>query len=260
MNGRRRFLLGSLDLRFTRRSQSYLERRQFFEKMYSCYTVLRVTINEVVTVADAVRIRLERSLLSGDYSAGARVKDSHVAQKLGVARPTARVAVQSLIAEGFLERETGQSARVRRFSVQDVADIFRVRRLIEFEAVRAVCQGADTEPIRKSLARFSEVKDDQDWETAAQADMGFHAAVVAAADSPRLSRLFQTISTEIRLLMALLRPRYPQVSTLHDEHTALLDALVVGIPEEALQLWAAHLNDAEAFLSTRIPEEPSRDH
>ncbi|MDR6558529.1 DNA-binding GntR family transcriptional regulator [Arthrobacter pascens] len=219
-----------------------------------------MTINEVVTVADAVRIRLERSLLAGDYSAGARVKDSHVAQKLGVARPTARVAVQSLIAEGFLERETGQSARVRRFSVQDVADIFRVRRLIEFEAVRSVCQGANTEPIRESLARFSEVRDEQDWETAAQADMGFHAAVVEAAGSQRLSRLFQTISTEIRLLMALLRPRYLHVSTLHDEHTELLSALIAGNPDKALKLWAAHLDDAEAFLSTRTQEEVSREH
>lgn len=217
-----------------------------------------MTINEAVTVADAVRTRLERSLLAGDYSAGAHIKDSHVAQKLGVARPTARVAVQALIADGFLERETGRSARVRLFSVQDVADIFRVRRLIEFDAVRSVCQGADTEPIRESLAKFSEVKGDQDWETAAQADMGFHAAVVAAADSPRLSRLFQTISTEIRLLMALLRPRYPHVSTLHDEHTVLLNALAAGDQDHALQLWAAHLNDAEAFLSTRIREEPAR--
>ena len=183
-----------------------------------------------------------------------------MAQKLGVARPTARVAVQSLIAEGFLERETGQSARVRRFSVQDVADIFRVRRLIEFEAVRSVCQGANTEPIRESLARFSEVRDEQDWETAAQADMGFHAAVVEAAGSQRLSRLFQTISTEIRLLMALLRPRYLHVSTLHDEHTELLSALIAGNPDKALKLWAAHLDDAEAFLSTRTQEEVSREH
>ena len=217
-----------------------------------------MTIHEAVTVADAVRTRLEQSLLAGDYPAGAHVKDSHVAEKLGVARPTARVAVQSLIADGFLERETGRSARVRRFSVQDVADIFRVRRLIEFEAVRSVCQGAATEPIRESLARFSDVRDDQDWETAAQADMGFHAAVVAAADSPRLSRLFQSISTEIRLLMALLRPRYLEVSTLHDEHTVLLNALIAGVPDRALQLWAAHLNDAEEFLSTRIREDPSR--
>lgn len=209
-------------------------------------------IDQAVTVADVVRTRLERSLLAGDYSAGAEVKDSHVAQKLGVARPTARVAVQSLIADGFLERETGRSARVRRFSIQDVADIFRVRRLIEFEAVRSVCQGADTTRIRESLSRFSEVRDDQDWETAAQADMAFHSAVVAAADSPRLSRLFQTISTEIRLLMALLRPRYPHVSTLHDEHTELLNALSTGDSENALKLWAAHLDDAEAFLSTRI--------
>jgi DNA-binding FadR family transcriptional regulator len=141
-----------------------------------------VTI-DTVTVADAVRSCLERSLLAGDYPAGEEVRDTHVAQQLGVARPTSRAAVQALIAEGFLVRENGRSARVRRFSREDVTDIFRVRRLIEFEA-----------------------------------------------DSPRLSSLFQTISTEIRLLMALLRAHYPRISTLRDEH----------------------LEDAETFLGQRI--------
>jgi DNA-binding GntR family transcriptional regulator len=215
---------------------------------------LFVTI-DTVTVADAVRSRLERSLLAGDYPAGAEVRDTHVARQLGVARPTARVAVQALIADGFLIRESGKSARVRRFSRDDVADIFRVRRLIEFEAVRSVCKGAETSGISASLEKFSDVKDDQDWESAAQADMSFHSAVVAAAGSPRLSGLFQTISTEIRLLMALLRTHYPRISTLRDEHAELLGALKARDPDLALRLWTAHLEDAETFLSQEIGEE-----
>lgn len=207
---------------------------------------------DTVTVADAVRLRLERSLLAGDYPAGADVKDTHVAQQLGVARPTARVAVQALIASGLLVRENGKSAKVRQFSLDDVADIFRVRRLIEFEAVRSVCKGANTAAVQLSLDKFLDVKDDGDWETAAEADMGFHAAVVAAAGSPRLSALFQTISTEIRLLLALLRPRYARISALHDEHTELLQALTSGDTDQALHLWAAHLDDAETFLSSPV--------
>lgn len=222
--------------------------------MYSCYTVLAVTI-DTVTVADAVRSRLERSLLAGDYPAGAEVRDTHVAQQLGVARPTARVAVQALIADGFLVRESGKSARVRQFSEDDVADIFRVRRLIEFEAVRSVCKGADTSGIASSLEKFSEVKDDQDWESAAQADMYFHSSVVAAAHSPRLSNLFHAISTEIRLLLALLRPHYPYIATLRDEHRGLLDALDARDSELALRLWTAHLEDAETFLRQKIRED-----
>lgn len=210
---------------------------------------------DTVTVADAVRSRLERSLLAGDYPAGAEVRDTHVAQQLGVARPTARVAVQALIADGFLVRESGKSARVRRFSQDDVADIFRVRRLLEFEAVRSVCKGADTSGIAASLEKFSDVKDDQDWESAAQADMYFHSAVVAAADSPRLSSLFQTISTEIRLLMALLRTHYPRISTLRDEHKELLEALKDRDADLAIRLWRAHLEDAETFLRQKTREE-----
>lgn len=213
---------------------------------------------DTITVADAVRSRLERSLLAGDYPAGAEVRDTHVARQLGVARPTARVAVQALIADGFLVRESGKSARVRSFTPEDVADIFRVRRLIEFDAVVSVCNGGDTADIATSLEKFAAVKNDQDWESAAQADMCFHAAVVAAARSPRLSSLFQNISTEIRLLMALLRTHYPRISTLRDEHAGLLDALNSRDSDLALQLWAVHLEDAETFLSQRIGENMLR--
>lgn len=198
--------------------------------------------------------------MAGDYPAGFEVRDTHVAQQLGVARPTARVAVQALIADGFLVRENGKSARVRKFSTADVTDIFRVRRLIEFEAVRTVCEGVDTTAIHASLEKFSAVKNDGDWETAAEADMGFHSAVVEAAGSPRLSKLFQSISTEIRLLMALLRARYPQISTLQEEHTALLEVLNAGNSTKALRLWAAHLEDAETFLSGRISEGAAPGH
>jgi DNA-binding GntR family transcriptional regulator len=70
-----------------------------------------------------------------------------------------------------------------------------------------------------------------------------------------LNKLFQTISAEMRLLMALLRAHYPDISTLRDEHTELLQALDRRDSDEALRLWAAHLEDAEMFLSGRILEE-----
>jgi DNA-binding GntR family transcriptional regulator len=206
-----------------------------------------------VSVADAATEHLRSLLFSGALHAGQELRDTVLAQQLGIARPTARIAVQRLVADGLLEREPGQSARVRTFAAEDIADVYRVRRLIEFEAVRRIiADQRSTAPIERALEAFRAAGDE--WSAGPDADTAFHSAVVDAAGSPRLSRLFSSIAAESRLLIALLRSRYAALSELYDEHAALLRALKAADEESALELWSNHIADAERFLSDSAAE------
>lgn len=199
------------------------------------------------SVAEAAAAHLRRMLLRGVLPAGQELRDTDIASRLGIARPTARAAVAALVGEGLLERRPGHSARVRTFTAADVRDIHRLRRLVEGEAVRAIVAGdLDTTGIRDALAAFGRAGDD--WENGPDADVRFHLAVVEAAGSPRLTRTFRSVGTEMRLLVALLRTRYRSLGELYDEHSTLLAALEAGDLDDALHAWDAHLDDAEAFL------------
>lgn len=200
-----------------------------------------------VSVADAATEHLRSLLFSGSIRPGQELKDTAIAKELGIARPTARTAVQRLVSEGLLVREPGHSAKMPTFSVDDVVDLFDVRRLIEFEAVSVVIgEQKSTAGIARALAKFDQAG--EVWEAGPDADAEFHGAVVAAAGSARLARMFAGITAEMRLMTGLLRSRYGSLSELSEEHAKLLEALDEGDRERVVRLWGEHIDDAEVFL------------
>lgn len=204
------------------------------------------------TVADAATAHLRRMLFSGKLEAGQVLRDTTLAKELGIARPTVRTAVDRLVSEGLLEREPGRSARVRTFSADDIRDIFDVRRLIEMQAVRLIIDDRhDTTGIARALEAFRRAGDT--WESGPDADARFHLAVVAASASPRLTSMFRGITSEVLLMIGLLRSRYGTLTELYEEHARLLQALERGDRGQALALWSEHISDAESYLIGSLP-------
>jgi len=209
---------------------------------------------QTISVAEAATNRLRDRLFAGAYQSGEEIKDTRIADEYGIARPTARIAVQQLISEGMLVREPGYSARVRTFDPDQVRDIFRVRKLIELDAVRAAkTEGAPLDGVRSALARFAHLTDGVVWSEAAEADAAFHAAVVTAGGSLRLQSYFNGIINEIRLLLALPEQHFGRGSSPHEEHEELVELLAgeasMGELERA---WEYHLDESRDFLIAHL--------
>ena len=215
---------------------------------------------ETVSVADAATNRLRDSLFAGEFKAGEEIKDTQVAAAYGIARPTARVVVQQLINEGMLVRPPGYSARVRSFDPGEVADIYRVRRLIELDAVREIkLNRPSLDRVARALEGFAGLQGrEDDWSRIAEADVAFHAAVVNTAGSHRLQSYFAAITSEIRLLIAFLKEQYTGGDALYAEHEELYRSLGDDTPlDEVERDWLAHLSSAEHFLAQHL--SPSDD-
>ncbi len=208
-----------------------------------------------VSVADAVADELRRRLLTGHYRGGDLLRDTDLSQEFGVARPTLRAAVQMLVADGLLERGRGRSASVRSFTADDAVDLYRLRRPVELTAVRLVVTGRHPlTGVEAATRRFSALGEDVTWDVVAAHDVAFHREVFAAAGSPRLSRTFDEISTELCLLIAQLRPSYASVADLAREHELLLATARTGDPARAEAAWSEHFNHSEQFFLDLIRE------
>src|SRR6266516_5645461 len=158
--------------------------------LITCYTRSMMTL-QVASVADAVASELRRRLLAGDYEGGQELRDTELSEEFGAARPTVRAAVQMLVADGLLERGRGRSARVRSFTASDAVDLYRLRRPIEFAAVRLVIEETrQLDKVESASAVFSTLADDVSWDQVADHDIAFHRAVIVTAGSPRILRTF----------------------------------------------------------------------
>jgi DNA-binding GntR family transcriptional regulator len=188
--------------------------------------------------------------LAGEFEPGSSLSDVALATEYRVARPTVRAAVQALVHEGLLRREPRRRAFVPRLGPDDIRDLYFVRIPLELAAVDALVRGgADLGQAGHAVERFEALGEEASWREAVDADIGFHAAVVAAAGSPHLERAYEALQSEIRLALIQLKPAYSAVAPLAAEHRLLLEAVRSGPARKAMGLMRDHLEQAVEDLT-----------
>lgn len=97
-----------------------------------------------VNLADHVADTIRRQLIDGELRAGQRLSEAVLSEQLQISRNTLREVFRSLIKEGLLLHEPNRGVSVVVPSIADIIDIYRVRRLIECQALERPgrCTGA----------------------------------------------------------------------------------------------------------------------
>lgn len=203
-----------------------------------------------VSLNEALAHALRDRILSGDIAPGTPLPELEVGATYGVARPTVRAALQTLVAMGLLRREPNRSAYIPELSRDDIVDLFFVRRRLECEAVRLlVARAVRPAPAEQAVRRLEGLGPRSEWSAVVEADLAFHLALIDGVGSPRLVRVYALLANEIRLTLAQLRPSYDSPATLAAEHRVLLDVIGGGDAERAVDLLEAHLDHALASLT-----------
>jgi DNA-binding GntR family transcriptional regulator len=212
-------------------------------------------LGAVETLALALRDRI----LSGEIEPGTRLPELDLVGQYGVARATVREALQRLVHQGVLERRPNHSAQVPELTPEAVTDIFYARMPLEVHAVRTVVErGIDVAEARAAVAWLEAVPEDAHWSEVVDADVEFHRALIAAAGSPRLTRLHASLEGEIRLCIAQLRPAWHTPAALAAEHRQVLDDILAGSADAAEARMREHLEKAVRDLTMRARERTRR--
>ena len=196
-----------------------------------------VKLNTVSTV-DAIRNALESDILSLHFAPGEKIVESDLAIRYSVSRNTIREAVAHLIAQGLLTKVANKGVSVRRFTVQDVQEIFHLRAMLELEAVNVILRnGASVLSLYEIVAELESINRQTHWDDYVRADILFHRTLVSAAGSPRLTRLYDTILTEVKLCIYQTRHYVATPEGNSSSHRVILDAICNGdLPASTEQL------------------------
>ncbi|WP_307784014.1 GntR family transcriptional regulator [Streptomyces spinoverrucosus] len=208
------------------------------------------------TTPEIIADRLREQIVSGAFAPGSRMVEPQLATRLGVSRGPVREALQRLVQEGLLTNIPNRGVFVVELDAADITDIYTARRAIEREAATLLHRGKSQTHLDRLAAVVEEMRSlagRGDSRLIAEQDLAFHSALVDAAESPRLSKMFTTLLAETRICLAGLMDFYPEQSLLVAEHQHLL-ALIQGDDERALlDAVDAHLDSAVRDL-TRTDE------
>ncbi|SFW82779.1 GntR family transcriptional regulator [Amycolatopsis australiensis] len=206
---------------------------------------------QTTNTRDALVAEVRHRILSGELEPGRPLTEQGLATTFGVARPTVRSALQELVARHLVERAGGRSLRVPVLTDDDVRDLFTVRLPLELTAARLIIsQGRPLAGASAALAALEALPPEAGWSERVAAHTEFHLALVAAAGSTRLNRIYPPLQEEMQLCLARLRGSYPDPAELAVEHRRLLTAIASGNPASAEAELRDHLARARDGLLT----------
>lgn len=168
---------------------------------------------------------LRNHILGGQIPAGEPLREMHLAEAVGVSRNTMREALRILGREGIITQDRHHIATVAEIHLQDVSQIFAVRRLLEtgaIEMVRGLERPPDLSALRRACDRLGLFRATDPWLSVIEADRDFHVALVALAANPRLEAVYGRLESEIRMCLALTTRVHIGIEQITIEHETIL--------------------------------------
>ncbi|WP_461163929.1 GntR family transcriptional regulator [Arthrobacter sp. R4-81] len=198
-----------------------------------------MTVSLVEAIADDIRKRI----LRGEYQGETTFTEADVAARYEVARPTAKAAIEKLVAESLLERRSNKTARLVTLGPDDVRDIYKTRARLEQAALLELSETRTVPPGALAAQRELEQLTDGSGLDTVDPDMRFHMALVDSIGSPRTSQMYASLVSQVKLCMAQIQGlQLVEVGRIIREHQHLLDLIKAGDGAAASSFLVEHLS------------------
>jgi DNA-binding GntR family transcriptional regulator len=199
------------------------------------------------TTQEAVLAELRRMIASGEMRPGQPLVQDALATSLGVSRVPVREALKTLEAEGLVIYQPHRGYVVTELSLADLLEVYRIRELLESEAVREalpLMTVADVERLEEAERDIQQAAAVADVFTMAQANRRFHFALIGACGMPRLVRIIGVLWDTTEVYRSVYFTDQVNRQRVDAEHRALVEAVRAGQLDQALTVLAEHRHHA----------------
>ena len=145
---------------------------------------------ETQSLVDRVTGVVRQSIIDGRLSPGETVSISDLATDLGVSHSPVREALQRLSGQGLIELRPARTAIVAPLAIEDLREIYRLRKINELDAAVRACPlltDTDLRDLERNLGILNTASLDSEEFWAAHD--GFHMTLLRPVATARLERL-----------------------------------------------------------------------
>lgn len=196
--------------------------------------------------------RLRAWIVDGTLAPGEVIKDTEIADTLGVSRTPVREALLQLEREGLIESVPGRWTRVAELDLNAAAKLYPV--VIELEALAlrtAARSDRDLRPLELAHRDFSTAvgRRKLDAKAVRDADDRFHGEILVLADNAYISETLLPLKAIVRRYENYFFISHPELAQLSaDDHAAMLAAIRLRDSEAATCASKRHWERSYAVL------------
>ncbi|KVR28359.1 GntR family transcriptional regulator [Burkholderia ubonensis] len=202
---------------------------------------------------EAIAERIRTAILEHRLAPGAKLTEAQLCDVFGVKRGAIRQALALLATDRLVDLEPNRGAFVASPTLQDVHEVFEMRRIIELAVVERLATGPGAKRLKGVAALIDKERkafERRDVPAWIRLSGEFHTALAALMGNATLSACLDGLVARSTLMSALyeLHGRSP---CSFDDHGAILVALEAGDAKRAAELMAHHLQHVELKMLDR---------
>jgi DNA-binding GntR family transcriptional regulator len=227
-------------------------------------------ISQRKPIKDVIFEALHQRIIAGKYEPGEWLRQEEISSQLGVSQTPVREALDLLVSAGLAERVPYRGVRVLKLTVEEIADAYAVRLLLESVAARAAAinrSAAHTDSLFHITEQTKDLVTLNDMSALRQLNREFHQTVVAAGGNALLSKLYKMMTNTFPDWMLYeYMFRHPELlqSSLtreYQDHTAIAQAIAAGDVGMAVQRTIQHIQELsrELVIYLEIPADLLKD-
>ncbi|MFE3453552.1 GntR family transcriptional regulator [Nonomuraea sp. NPDC059194] len=195
---------------------------------------------------------LRRAITTGRLRPGSPIRQDALAEEFDVSRVPLREALKTLQGEGLVTYQAHRGYFVETLSLDDLREVYRIRQLLEEEAVRRAVPRLTAD----DLARLDHAQQEVERAAAAgqvqemaAANRVFHLTLFECSGMPRLVRLIRTLWDATDAYRSMYYGDGGNRERVVGEHRAVLDALRAADADAAVLRLDEHRAHAVTALS-----------
>ncbi|MGB5557289.1 MAG: GntR family transcriptional regulator [Paracoccaceae bacterium] len=188
--------------------------------------------------------RLLEEISRGDLLPGTRLRETELAERLGISRTPVREAIRQLETDGLVAHIPRQGATIRVLDYTEVIELYEMRAVLEGTAARLAARAASDLELDELAALNNELAAAPDARTAYELNRQFHMTLLDAAKNRYLIRSVNALQKTLLIIGPSTLTEADRASQAVKEHADLLDALKERDGTRAEALMRAHIEAA----------------
>ncbi|WP_191488828.1 GntR family transcriptional regulator [Pseudomonas sp. FEN] len=203
-----------------------------------------------LSLADQITLELRADIIGGRLLPGMPLIENDLVNAYNASRNTIREALHRLDQEGLARYVRNKGVMVRRLGLDEVRDLFLVRRTLELQAI------AHSKPLREyqsdrmlaAIEAAELAREREDWRALGTHSLAFHQHIVGLMGSPLFDEFFTNIVAQLRLVFSVAPDEQRFQAPWLARDRSIHDLLAEGDKPAAGEAMSLYLDDSEQML------------
>jgi DNA-binding GntR family transcriptional regulator len=209
-----------------------------------------------LTIAEQIAAALRHEIVTGQFAAGARLRQVEVAQRFGVSTTPVREAFGLLQSEGLVQIDTHRGVTVFLPTIKDLVEHYEIRMALEMLVVEKAADHFQAQDAPPLVAILDEMRDTSDAALYVQRNQQFHLKLYSLSGRSRLVTMIEELRNASlaynHLYAAADVPK--DAERLDREHREILAACQANDPVRAASAVRQHIQQTIAHVKNLLEQ------